>query len=219
MGQPARYVLHFATSASNNIAASQAVVSATTLTLNGSTVTAGVAILDAPRRVLISSTGNDASVNFTVAGTDRYSNALSEVLAGTSGSSAYTVYDYKTVTSIRTSAAAASNVLAGTNGVGSGPWCSINRHVTPGNISMGASGVTGSMTATAEYTYDDLNALIPSNSAAPPGVYPMPALSGVSVYPVDGVLQQPANFVRWTVNSGTGTGSFYVLQAGLSQGG
>lgn len=219
MGQTARYVLHFATSASNSIALSQAVASAGKLTLNGSTVTASVAVLDAPRRVLLSSTGNDASALFTVTGTDRYGNPQSESLAGSSGSSGFTVYDYKTVTAISINVAAASNVLAGTNAVGSGPWCALNRYVTPGNTSLGMDVTAGSMTATAEYTYDDPNLLVPSNSAIPPNVYPVTSLSGVAGPVIDGVLNQPATYVRWTVNTGTGTGSFYVLQAGLSQGG
>lgn len=219
MGQPAVYVLHFATSASNNIALTQAVASPGPLVLNGSLVTSSVAILDAPRRVLVASTGNDASATFTVTGTDRYGNAQSELLLGTNASSSYTVYDYKTVTRIAIAPAAASNVRAGTNGVASAPWCALNRHVTPGNTSLGMSVTSGAITATAEYTYDDPNGLVPSNGAIPANVFPMSGLSGVSGPVIDGVLQQPANYVRWTVNSGSGTGSFYVLQAGLSQGG
>lgn len=217
--QPARFILSFAASASNNIAMSQALASSGNLLLNGSTVTASVAILDSPRRVVLSSTGNDASALFTVTGTNRYGTLQTENVAGTSGGSSYTVYDYKTVTKIALNAAAASNVLAGTNGVGSGPWFALNRYVTPGNTSLGMSVTSGSMTATGEYTYDDPNLLVPANTAVPPNVFPMPALSGVTGPVIDGVLTQPANYVRWTVNSGTGTGSFYILQSGLSQGG
>lgn len=216
MGQTARYTLTFAASASNNIAQSQTLVSAGNLSLNGSLVTAGVATLDAPRRVLLSSTGNDASALFTVTGTDRYGNPQSESVSGTSGSNAFTVYDYKSVTKIALNAAAASNVLAGTNGVGSTPWCALNRYVAPGNTSMGMSKGAGSVTATAEYTYDDPNLLVPSNSAVPPNVFPVGSLTNVTSS-LDGVLDQPAAYVRWTTTSGTGLASFYVLQAGLSQ--
>ncbi len=215
--QPQRYVLNFAASASNKIALVQAVASAGALSLNGSAVTAGVATLDAPRRVLISSTGNDASATFTVTGTDRYGNVLSDSIPGTSGSSGYTNYDFKTVTAISINAAAASNVLAGTNGIGSTPWCSLNRYVTPGNTSMGIAVTSGAVTATAEGTYDDPNLLVPSNSAVPPNVFPIVSLQGVSGPIIDGSVDQPYNYVRWTATSGTGTASVYVLQAGLAQ--
>jgi hypothetical protein len=215
MGQTAIYTLQYAAAVSNNIAQSQALLAAGNFSLNGSTVTAGVATLDKPRRVLISSTGNDASAIFTVTGTDRYGNPQSESLAGTSGSSEFTVYDYKSVTKIAISAASGSNVLAGTNGVGSGPWVALNRYVTPGNTSLGIK-ITGTVNATAEYTYDDPNLLVPSNSIVPPGVFPMTTLQAVTTS-IDGVLDQPATYVRWTVNSGSGTANCYVLQAGLAQ--
>lgn len=217
MGQPARYVLHFAAGASNNIAQSQAVASSGALTLNGSLVTASVATLDAPRRVLISSTGNDASALFTVTGTNRYSSVQTELVAGTSGGSAYTVYDYATVTGISINKAAGSNVLAGTNAIASGPWYALDRYVTPMVTALGMAVTSGAMAASGEYTYDDPNVLVPSNSAVPPNVFPMSTLSNVAGPTVDGVLNQPANYVRWTVTSGTGTGSFYILQAGLKQ--
>jgi hypothetical protein len=88
-------------------------------TYSGSAITVTVATLDKPRRVLFTSAGNDSGITFTITGTDWNNNPVSEVLTGANATSVYTLYDYKTVTSVVASGASAGNVSIGTNGVAS----------------------------------------------------------------------------------------------------
>lgn len=104
-----------------NIAQTQAVASATTLTLNGTLVSGGVATLgDLPGKyVTITSSGNDSGITFTVAGINygpQGQYAVTEVVTGSNASIVSTTKRFYQVTSITTSAAAAANVSAGTNG-------------------------------------------------------------------------------------------------------
>lgn len=207
--------LQFTAGSANNIALAQTPAGAGAFSLNGSTVTAGVATLDAARRVILTSLGNDGSRAFTVYGTNRSGATQLETITGGSGTAVQSLFDYKTVTKITTDAATASNVTAGTNAVGSGTWHLVDRNVTPVNVSLAVVLVSGSQTSAIEYTYDDPNGLVPSNSASPPNVFTL--LSGIAATS-DTALTKPVVAVRSTVSSGTGQSKFYGLQAGLNQG-
>ena len=70
-----------ANASANNIATSQTPTSGTALTLNGSLVVSGVAVLDKPRRVLLTY-GNEASNRtLVVVGTNVSGNSITETLA------------------------------------------------------------------------------------------------------------------------------------------
>lgn len=102
-----------------NIRTASAISAAGPVTLNGSLVSGGVATLDQPRRVLFTSVGNDSGITFTIVGTDWNNQYATEVLTGANATTTYSVYDYKTVTSVTASGASAGNVSIGTNGVAS----------------------------------------------------------------------------------------------------
>jgi hypothetical protein len=107
----------------NAIALSQTTAGAANLTLNGALVVDGVAVLDTPRRVLVTNVGNDSAVTFTVYGTTYGGAVVSEVLQGTNASTVSTTIDFETVTRVATSAAtSASGVTVGTNGVAGSRW-------------------------------------------------------------------------------------------------
>lgn len=100
----------------NGIAQSQSASGAHTLTLNGSLVVDGVAILDVPRNVIVDSGGADTAV-LTVTGTDEYGAAMVEAITlngatGVSGKKAF-----KTITSITSSATIANGAFVGTGDV------------------------------------------------------------------------------------------------------
>ena len=113
---PGLNVLTLALAAANvtGITTSQALASAGNLTINGALTSAGVATFDVARRVGIASVGNDTGINWTVTGTDRNWRPQSETFAGASGATAQSTKDFKTVTQIYGSGAAASTVTAGT---------------------------------------------------------------------------------------------------------
>ena len=102
-----------------NIRTASSIGGAGAVTLNGSLVSGGVATLDQPRRVLFTSAGNDSGITFTVTGTDWNNQSASEVLTGANASTVYTIYDFKTVTSVVASGASAGTVSIGTNGIAS----------------------------------------------------------------------------------------------------
>ena len=109
----------YAAPSATNIRGASSIAAAGAVTLNGSLVTAGVATLDQPRRVLFTSAGNDSGITFTVTGTDWNNMPVSEVVTGANATTVYTVYDFKTVTSVVASGASAGNVSIGTNGIAS----------------------------------------------------------------------------------------------------
>ena len=210
------YVAKSLTGASaNSIATTQTPGGAGNLTLNGSTVSGGVATLDTQRQVLITGNGNDLAVTFTVYGTIQGGTAIHETVAG-GNASPYTVattQSFLTVTRIAVSAATAGAVTAGTNGVGSSPWKLTNWHISPINIGLAVI-VTGTVNYTVEYTYSD-----PTNTYPDPDGFPVPfpvtSLASKTAT-ADSNIIIPVAAVRLTINSGTGSAELIILQAGIA---
>ena len=116
---------------------------------------ATVATLDKPRRIMITSAGNDSGITFTVSGTDWNNANISQAVTGGNATTAVTTLDFATVTKIIASAATASTVTVGTNGVaGSRPIC-FDQFGFP-QISLQVS-VTGTVNYTVQQSLDDPN--------------------------------------------------------------
>lgn len=214
MGLSRRVSLAYTAASANNIALSQS-PGAGAITLNGALVVAGVAILDAPRRILFTSGTSDTGITFTVVGTNSSGNPLTETITG-GATVASTTQDFKTVTSITHSGSVAGTLTVGTSGVGSSSWLNIDGAANPINVGM-AVVVTGTINYSVEFTYDDPNAL-----AA--GVFPTP-LTTAAVMPAalvaasanqSGLLITPVWGIRLTQNSFTnpGTAILTMIQAG-----
>jgi hypothetical protein len=178
------------------------------------------------QRVLVTSAGNDSSLYFRIVGLNQAGFTVSEFLAGSNATYAQSNLDYATIISIQGSSSSAlltpsatANTVSvgvstnGVNGVGSTLWNIMNWHATPTNIEVsgvvvGASGVTW----TAQYTYDDPNNL-PSGVGFPQP-FNHPLLNAVATS-LDGPINDPVTGVRLTINGGTGTIRFTVIQAGI----
>lgn len=196
----------------NNIAQSQT-PTAGPLTLNGTTVVGGVAVLDTQRQVLITLTGTgEAGKNFVITGTDQSGVVISETIAGGAAGTFASVKSYKTVTSITISANATNALTVGTNTTGDSPWQIVNWHATPVNISV-AVVVTGTVTYTISYTYDDPSRTYPSPND-PPTAFDVSALAAKSTT-LDAAITQPIVALRLRITSGTGTATLIWLQAGI----
>lgn len=102
---------------SNNIALVQTRGSAGNLTLNGARVVSGIAYLAQPQNISITSSGNDTGITFTVTGlsANNYS-AMTETVTGSNASVVSTKNLFMQVFKIAASGAAAANVSAGANG-------------------------------------------------------------------------------------------------------
>lgn len=96
----------------------------------------GTATLDLARRIIITSGGDDTGITFALAGTDWNNNPISETITGVNASAASSVLSYLTVTSIRTSAAAASTLIVGTNGVADSQWVRLDGFASNAQVAI-----------------------------------------------------------------------------------
>jgi len=202
-----------AAASANNIATSQTVTGAGSVTLNGALVSGGIAYLDTPRRVLITNAGNDAGITFTVTGTTFTGGVISQTVTGTSGSTVATTLDFATVTSITTSGStSASGITVGTNGVAGSSWARLDDWA-PGIWSIQAD-VTGTVNYTVQTTSDDPND--PTNPVAIGSVQWVSSsdtnLVGQSSTKYGGLTGAP-RYVRVLLNSGTGSVSATIIQS------
>lgn len=100
----------------NGIAQAQSASGAHTLTLNGSLVASGVAVLDVPRNVIVDSGGADTAV-LTVTGTDVYGNTVVEAITLNGTTAVSGKKAFKTVTSVTSSATISNGAFVGTGDV------------------------------------------------------------------------------------------------------
>lgn len=193
---------------SNNIATSQTPGGAGALTLNGTTVTGGVAVLDHPRRVLITTT--DTTHTFTVTGTNASGMPQSESFLIVGGST-YTQLDYLTVTSITISGAATGAVTVGTNGIASTAWVRLDEWA---QAQVGIQcDVSGTVNYTIQSTYDDPNS--PTNPVVASSVTWINTNDSNGVN-ATGAIQTnylfAPTFVRVLLNSGSGSVTMTAVQ-------
>lgn len=105
-------------SSANNVCTTQSTAGAANLTLNGSTVSGGIAYLYG-KAVQIISAADDSDITFTVIGTAMGINgpyAVSQTITGGNTTRVATSALFHQITSISTSAATSGNVTVGTNG-------------------------------------------------------------------------------------------------------
>lgn len=209
----------------NTIAVSQTLGGAGNLTINGASASGGVATLDTQRRVIITSAGNDSGIIWTVIGTDDNGNAIKDSFAGGNIAAAQSNLNFKTVTQVSSSGAAAAAVTVGTNTVGSTPWKLLADTIATPNMSFDVA-VVATVNYSVEYTEQDIllpipSPLAPTSAIALGSVTPNPtatAFTGLSGLAV--AAQANANFLfrgwRLTINSGTGSATCTGRQAGLA---
>jgi hypothetical protein len=198
----------------NNIAQSQS-PGAGAITLNGSTVSGGVATLDIARRILLTSGTSDTGITFTITGTSRYGTPLTETIQG-GATTAQTTQDFKTVSSVTHTGSVAGTLTIGTSGVVSSEWIAITPTANPVNIGIGVV-VSGTINYTVEYTYDDLqnptSGLFPTAWSITSGTLTAKAANGdTGANP----FNFPISALRLTVNSFTNPGNvkMTVIQSG-----
>lgn len=202
-----------------NIATSQTPAGAGPLTLNGSAVVSGVAVLDHARRVLITTT--DTTHTFTITGTSPTGTLVTEVVQN-AGTSVASQLDYLTVTSVVINGAATGAVTVGTNGVASSPWIRLDEWGRP-EVAIQCD-VSGTVNYTVQASLDDPNS--PTNPVLPSAMtwVNSPDASAVGA---TGAIQTSYGgyaayvaltplWVRVTLNSGTGTVTATVMQLGVA---
>ena len=226
MSNPSSISYSLVAAVSNGIAQSQTPLAAGNLTLNGSLVSGGVATMDNARRISIASTGADSAIIFTVNGTDRNKNPISQTVTGvaTATGAVATTLDFLTVTSVAVSGATAGAITVGTNSTGSSPWV-VDNFLAHFWALAGGITAAANTTYTLEHTYDDPNAqgvpVVPQQwSMAAGGAYPPHVYAFAGIVAASGDNQftyanQPIMAHRFTINSGTGTVTMDSMQAGI----
>jgi hypothetical protein len=227
VSNPSVVSLQLAALVANGICLSQTPGAAGDLTIAGSLATCGVATLDVPRRVAVSSTGNDAAVVFTITGTNANGSPLVATVTGANVSTVQTAVDFRTVTRVQTSAATVGAITVGTNGVASSPWVLDNHLATVWALTVAVSIVSGAVTYTVEHTYDDPNDIGPTLTAmpeqfaltpagyVPPLAWPHGTLQGKSTSGEGTYADQPIMAHRLTITAGTGRAVMQSIQAGI----
>jgi len=152
-----------AAASANNISLSQTPSVAGALTLNGTLVTGGVATLDNPRRVLI--TTADTTTLFTIKGLTPTGAGISESFLVVAGST-YSQLDYAKVTSITVNQGTTAAVTVGTNGIASTPWVRLDEWANT-QVSIQVD-VVGTVNYSVQSTLDDPNSI--TNPVVPSAV-------------------------------------------------
>lgn len=208
MARPIRFTYgNLAAASVNNIATSQSVASGAAFNLNGSAVVGGVAVLDQARRVLITSAGNDSAVTFTVTGTNRQGQVITESLLGGNIAAVNTYNDFLTVTSVTVSPGTASTVQLGTTTIAS-TLIPLDWYANPTNISINAV-VTGTINFTVNETWDDA---YPANGLTPANFVAIAALTG-KTSTTQTTITSTATELQLVINSGSGSVFFELVQA------
>ncbi len=194
----------------NAICLDQASVAGVALTLNGVLVTAGVAQLDAQRRVELESAANLSAIDYTIVGTDEQNRPITEIVTGPNATTVATLLDFFTVTSITPDGADVALIEIGTNGVGGSIVIPVDKDVTPTSIGMGLI-ITGTVNVTVQHTFDD----VWGDASTILNWFDHPTLAAETAN-ADGNLAFPPQGVRLLTNSGIGTCEFDLVQAGLA---
>lgn len=200
----------------NGIALSQSLAAGQSATLNGALVTNGIANLGAPRRVLITSAGNDSGITFTVTGTARNEQgnaAQSETVTGGNIAAVATTQDFLTVTSVVSSGPTAANITIGTNTTASGPWVPWDTYAVDFQVSVSGNAISGTPTWQVDYTYDDVFGTWLPSGVPFPRAKTLNTLNGVTG-DLDGQFTLPIRASRLTVTN-VGTQQLTQQQQGI----
>lgn len=194
-----------ATASAVNIAASQSGAAGVALTLTASPV-----VLDTPRRIIVTSAGDDHLHTFTIVGLSHGGVRVTETLTGSNGGAAQSAYDYGTVVSVTPVQGTASTVTVGTNGVASSAPLNLDSYGFP-QVALQAD-VTGTVNATVRQTLDDC-AGSGGMSAVTWINHPDTNLVGLTTA-VQGNYAYAPSWVQLLLNSGTGSAALKVTQNG-----
>lgn len=201
------------TADASGVCASQTPGAAGNLTINGTFAAAGVATLDAQRVVGVTSAGNVSATTFTITGTNEEGLTITETITGPNISTTSTTLNFKTVTTVAISGAAAAAVTVGTTGVGSSRWVPLDQHGPTFGVGLFLEFTGAAANVTVQYTGSDVF----STSALTAGFIQAtdhPSLTGKAAN-ADSNIAYPPGAVRVKTNSGTGTVKFIVRQAAL----
>lgn len=156
MARPKILTYTLSASVPNGICTAQTPSGAGALTIDGAYATAGVATLNYPRHLLITTSANDTTKTLTIVGTDRYGKALSYAVNLPNATTLVVPYNFLTVTSVTISAATTGTITLGTYDSMEGPWIPLDWIGSDeATISVGLS-TSANFTYTLQSTLEDV---------------------------------------------------------------
>ena len=131
----------------DGVCQAQTTAGAGNLTINGDLATGGVATFGEQQRVTLYSTADLHALTFTVYGTTRVGDSISEAIAGPNNSTVTTTANFKTVTRVAVDGAVGTNVTVGNSDRLETAWVAMN-YVRP------LKGISVELSSTASLTYE-----------------------------------------------------------------
>ena len=195
----------------NGICLDQTTGGAGNLLINGALASGGIATLDIQRRVTLESAANLSAITFTITGTDQEGKPVTEAIAGPNATTTTTTKDFLTITQIAVSAAVGTNVEIGTSAVGGSQIIPLDQYLTPFNVSLRVE-VVGTVNYTVQYTFNDV--FDPDSDPTDFIWQDHVDLTALAVT-AEATFISPVTAARILTNSGIGTATLYVLQAGV----
>jgi hypothetical protein len=196
----------------NNVALSQTPGASGPITLNGSLVSGGVAVIGNAQQIKLTTT--DSTHTAVVSGTSWAGDPISETVTF-NGTNVSTVLSYKTVTSIVVNAALTGAITVGTSGVGSSGWARMDEWANT-QVTMQFD-VTGTVNYTVQSTLDDPNS---ATEPVTPSAVNWVSTNDTNLVGASSTLQGnylfSPTFIRVLLNSGSGSVTAKIAQANVA---
>ncbi len=200
---------------SNGITTTQTLSGASNLTINGSLASGGVATFTQPVYVIVTSSGNDSGITWTITGTDANGNALVQTITGANIGAAMTTHRFKTVTQIHSSASAAANVIAGSAAFVYSIPAPVDYRPQPVNIGL-AFTTTGATTSfKVQYALEAMSDYADADTYnASAQWYDHASLTSLTAKAAGSTLFPVRAFRLKSDQAGTDTGTLTIVQSG-----
>lgn len=139
----------------DGIAAAETLGGAGNFTLGGDLASGGTVTFTQPQHVTLYAAGNNSGVTFTVTGTDRYGNAMTESITGPNATTVTGTKNFATVTQVASGAATTGDVEVGVDGTCESQWYVLNYRGGDFNVGIGCE-LSGTATYTVQHTFDNV---------------------------------------------------------------
>jgi VCBS repeat-containing protein len=139
----------------NGICAAQTPGGAGNLTIDGALASGGAVTLTVPRHISIYAAGDESARTFTVTGTDRKGNAMTEAITGPNATTVKGSKNFKTVTQIAVDAGTAGDVEVGDADEGESQWVPVEYRIVNQYQTLISYPDAATMQAQVQSTQDD----------------------------------------------------------------
>ena len=127
------------------------------LTINGALASGGVATMDRARHVSIASAGNDSARTFTVTGTDRYGNTISEAITGPNATTVNGTKNFLTVTQVSVDDDTVGAITVGSANECETGWIPLDHYMSSFKVALAVHLSAGAnMTYAVQHTLDNV---------------------------------------------------------------